>query len=526
MATSRRAKGLPHCLLLAVLGGTLLAGSFPPLNLWPFAWIALAPLLSALPGCRLRWVLLTGYVCGLVLHGALNAWIPAAILSAAPSLHLSRTAVEGLALVAFAAAVGFILAPFFALFAAAVPWATATLRPVVRCLFIAALWTALEYVWSLGPLGYPWAALGYSQWKVLPLIQIAAWTGVYGLSFLIVLFNAAAAEGLRNGRTRGSRKPLKVVVSLLVLAVALGIWQRSTDRTGRPLSVAVVQGNFDNLTRGEARQQVRMALEYARLSHEATHSRRTEVVVWPETALLSPLSLAQAEWRLTADAARSSRCSLLTGGVEWRVPQGPFNVAAVFGSDGSLGDIYRKRHLVPFGEYTPGRQRWERLAILSIRDRDFRPGRVPGVVRVGDSKAGVLICFESAFPWLARDCVRRGAEWLAVLTNDAWLQHSSACEHHATLAVLRAVEFHRPVVRAANTGLSWIVDDRGRVVEALGLNRRGVVRAEVKLNNERTFYSRHGDYLPQACLVYCLVVLCWILVKQRRTGQRENGITG
>jgi apolipoprotein N-acyltransferase len=225
--------------------------------------------------------------------------------------------------------------------------------------------------------------------------------------------------------------------------------------------------------------------------------------------------------------ARSAAVDLLVGTVEYRhhgAEVRPLNAAALIRSDGSWGETYAKIHLVPFGEYVPLGPVLgfvNRLAQGAIGD--FLPGTSTLVVRAGGARVGTAICYEMIFPELVREFTAGGAELLANLTNDAWFGDSAGPYQHLQMAAFRAIENRRFLIRAANTGISAIVDPTGRVVARLDLDRSGVLIGEVAPRRERTFYARHGDVFAILCAI--LAAAAAIVAARPSRGAIQEGAT-
>nr|MDA8165984.1 apolipoprotein N-acyltransferase [Desulfobacteraceae bacterium] len=438
--------------LAALLSGLLLFGAAPGLvGLGLLAWVALVPLLLA---CRtaspLRGFKL-GLTAGLPYYLLLLYWV-IIVLSTYGQLSL------GVALAAL-----FLLALYMSLylgvFAAGCAWLGARL-PVLWAAPV--LWVALDFVRGRLFSGFPWQDLGYSQYHMPLIIQSADLFGHYGITFLIILANgllaALAARFTGGGRWREHPASLLGAAGLLVAALVYGgVRQaeiREAIRQAPTRPVAVVQGNIPQDEKWTPAFRRKTVERYIRLSLEAQARQKNTLLVWPETALPfypdeDPLFL-----DLIDKLVRPQGVCLLTGAPRRQAVAGAvhyYNSALLLAPPGRLAGLYDKQHLVPFGEYIPLRQILPFAAPIVETMGDFTPGRDETPLSCGDMRIGVLICFESIFPELARQQTADGAELLLVLTNDAWFGRSSAPWQHFSMAVLRAVENRRPVARAANT---------------------------------------------------------------------------
>jgi apolipoprotein N-acyltransferase len=383
------------------------------------------------------------------------------------------------------------------------------------------LWVAVEYGRSSLPdIDFPWALLGSSQFLNLHLLQSADLFGVWTLSFLVAAVNAAVA-GLLDSKTKGALFGLLqagVVTVLVLAALGYGALRLDGQLAGGEIRTAAVQGNIEQDVKWDPAFKRATYDLYARLSREAA-AESPDLIVWPETA--APFFFAgEPRYQEEISAlARETGAALLFGspGREGAgKPASLRNRAYLVAADGELQGWYDKVHLVPFGEYVP----WKRL--LFFVDKlveavgEFSPGDGPRLLEVGGKRFGTLICYEIIFPDLVRRNVRQGADFLVNITNDAWFGRTAASRQHFSALALRAVENRRPVVRAANTGISGFVDTRGRILVASDLFTRGHYGAVLQLSHETTLYTRMGDALPMACAA----VAAALLLADMRRGKR------
>jgi apolipoprotein N-acyltransferase len=459
-------------LILCALSGLLLSLCFPPAGLWFLAWVALVPWLVALRTGRGWASLLGSWVGGLVFFAALLYW-----------LYLFGISVWLLAAAA--------LALWLMVWGISVRW-IGSLGPLPRLIGAAVLWCGVEWMRGLGEFGFTWGWLGYSQSPALALLPTARLAGTLGLSFLIALVNAAVAE-MVIGTMRGEAwRSLAVAAAGCGLTAAglLGAraWvKRPAALAGPEIQAAVIQGSAHGpllakevnvpLTAREQRQTLDI---YQSLTMKATKARPA-LMVWPESTI--PGAPEAQPWiaaRL-AQIARASDAWLLAGGPYYDQRGRAYNSAYLYSPTGNLTARYDKVQLVPFGEYVPGRSWLPFLNRYHIRDQDFAAAAVPRVLQAGTIAVGPMICFESSFPNLAWALVRRRAQVLVIITNDAWFGHTAAAAQHEQIAVLRAVETGRWVLRAASTGISSIIAPNGRVVAQAGLFQRKALSARIRL---------------------------------------------
>jgi apolipoprotein N-acyltransferase len=386
------------------------------------------------------------------------------------------------------------------------------LRPLSPFAF-AALWTALEHGRSFFLTGWPWGTLGYAQHQNDALLGLAPYAGVYGLSFASVLAGASVLEwALRREPGRSLRRALMAMATVVALhgtgALLRGPAEPGTER----IRVAVLQGNIDQGVKWSPVWAERTLAIYERLTRQAAE-RGAEVVIWPETAVPgAPDGSPGLEARLGA-LARDSGAVLVVGAVGLAshgqgAPPDLFDSALLYDPDGERRDRYDKSHLVPFGEYLPLRAllgRFIRAVATGAAGRDVTAGPGPRALGLpigheGIVTAGVPICYELLFPDLVRRFAGDGAQVLFAITNDAWYGRTGAPYQFLAMTALRSAETGLWTARAANTGVSALIDARGRVRERTEIFEEGIVVGDVPLRaGPATFYARHGDWFAFGC---------------------------
>ncbi len=408
------------------------------------------------------------------------------------------TGMDELGLLAFPAWIGLsaALGLYHALFGLCVVTAFriphSTFRIVV---LVPACWVAVEFLRAHAFTGFPWALLGSSQMLNLPLVQWASVFGVYGLSYVVVLGNAAL---IKRGLT-----------PFLVIVVAHGIgwwmWKRvSVENWQHPFRVAVLQGNIAQPDKWSREFQDWTFSFYGRLINEADHF---DFVVWPETAVPNFIRYEREPRERLQKIVRQSRAWHLVGapdadlnerGEMTRQANSVFLVSA----EGSLTARYDKRHLVPFGEFTPFEWLKPLVTKYTIGVAEFRRGEGNGVLSSPFGTLAPLICYEAIFPHEVSRAVRKGAEVLVNVSNDAWFGQSAAPYQHAQAAVFRAVETRRYLIRAANGGVSGVIEPSGQVWPAGSLTESKVLTAAIEPKTGLTWYVRFGDWFAWLCVTF------------------------
>lgn len=495
---ARRAWARPA---LAVGSGVLLALSFPKFGHAAVAFVALAPLLAALPGTRGRRAFALGWLAGLVSALGLLYWTALVVVQ-----------FGGLAW-PLAAAGALLLAAAYALFHGLFAW---TVAGWCRRYGLAALlaapfaWVAVEVLRAHTFFRFPWCLLGYSQLGQTRLIQIASVTAVYGVSFLLAASAAALAYVGLEPRGSARRRALLVVAALFAVTLAFGSWRLAQPAAeGSRLRVGLVQASIPQDEKWDQAHALANIAAHIDLAHDAAR-RGARLVVWPESAVPyrydeTPVIAAELD-----GLARRLGVTLLFGNDDrgGEPPDERFYVGAkMLDARGRLALRYHKIRLVPFGEYVPlqalftlgGRV----TARLVQQVSDFTPGEEYALGDVDGGRLAALICYEAIFPDLAREFATRGAGLLVSITNDGWYGRTSAPYQHFAMAAFRAVENGVYVVRAANTGITGVIDPHGRVIASTRLFARTALVHDVVLAapvaGGRTFYARHGDVFAWTC---------------------------
>jgi apolipoprotein N-acyltransferase len=535
--------------LAAICSGLLYAFCFAPFNLTWFCWIALTPLIAAIwfSGADSRYPrlrsLLLGYVAGLMFFWIVFSW-------------LTTVTVLG----------WFVLQFYMAMYFAIWAWFCDLLRPRERtrqspaaskwnqmlaqarttapraqspwtkstsnlrlALILAAAWTTLEWLRSWVFSGFGWNGLGVALHDNWPLIQIAELTGVAGLSFVVAFANVivitTAYRLVVEARTRVMRPHFDFTVTMAAIVGILIFGLRATQilPPTKPLRVAAVQSNVPQNQKFDPQFTIRIFDQFRRLSEIALRSNPPpDLLVWPESSTPGPVLTDQESYKFVMDLAASADTDFLLGTIEVD-SRDVYNAALLISDGGERVQMYRKVHLVPFGEYVPGRRTVPLLAQI-VGDQvpgDFKEGKEHTVFTLTDGEVHIapLICFEDTIGELTRQFVlptetSPGANLLVDVTNDGWFQRSAGSHQHLANAIFRCVETRRPMIRAANTGVTCFVNQFGRVTQILqddagSTFTEGVLAGEIKVPTEQelTFYVRHDELFAKACAAITVIAL-------------------
>jgi apolipoprotein N-acyltransferase len=493
---------------LSGFSGLLMTAAFPDIELSWLAWIALIPLLISLDGQSPKSGFRLGFIFGIVHYLSLMYWLVHTLMTFG---HLP---------VYLSVPLLFLLAAYMALypaiFSAAFSW-TVT-RPAGYLFFMPAIWAALEYIRSFFLSGFPWEFLGYSQYRWLALIQMADITGVYGVSFLILSVNVTGFLLWRYVFGRSSPNALNykrsaacgTVVSALLVLHTLGYGQWRTGIIDKaigksPVSqIAVIQGNVDQAIKWNPAFQIATTEKYITLSQSASASR-PDLIVWPETAAPFYFLFNKAPTEIVLRGVRETGTSFLIGSPSF-IPKNEnlkhadfFNSAFLIDPTGNVTGKYDKVHLVPFGEYVPLQQWFPFIGKMVEEVGDFKCGEKGRTVNWGKFPLGIQICYEMIFPDLSREMVRNHAAFLINMTNDAWYGKTSAPYQHFSMAVFRAIENRRSLIRSANTGISGFIDPVGRILATTPLFEDAVISRSLPALTIESFYTRYGDAFALLC---------------------------
>lgn len=498
-------------LLLALLSAILLILSFPDFNLWPLAWVALTPLMLAL--ARRREQPLTAFFCGW-LTGTLFFYLTCYWLTYSMIRYGNIPAVISYALLIPGA---IILGVFPALFSLMLSHLIK--RFGTRALFIAPpLWPSLEWA-RLGVTGQLWNAIAYSQAFHPSLIQAARWGSVYAVGFLILMVNAALAYFIIE-RNRRALIISSSALALIAAIIALSNFQsrtQSREEFAEPSAIVIaVQPNVPMEPTHTLAEYQALVTRHLSLTETALreldgkneYANLLRVVVWPESPMLFTYARDSEFRALISDFARRNRASVLFNSQEPVPASGSYNSAVMVSEGGKLVAQYDKIRLLPFGEYVP-LPRWLPGAnLIPTMVGDFVPGAEYTLMPLGEARTGVFICFESAFPNLAREFAKSGADVLINISNDGYLGQTPVMHQHLANTVFRAAENGRPILRVTNTGITARISERGEVMDETAGFQTAVRIWTVSRNLQgQTFYTRHGDLFVNICATLSLVAL-------------------
>lgn len=480
---------------LAPLAGAALALSFPAPGLWPLALPALAVLFALWTTAAPRRALAEGFVGGGVFFGLMLRWFAAVLIvfsSLGSFLAFAAVVLSGVIMGTLTAVVAWTIARLAARFGRGPALA---LAPV--------LWIAFEVSRATFPFPFPWGTLAAAWARAPGGPAIATVAGSHGLSLVLALGSALGAAWLiSRGHRRIAAAGLGVWCGLALGLTLGGLHARARLPLAPPVHAAVVQGSLSDDDDEQAKLEI-----YERLTADAARGGAT-LVVWPESAV-SFRADTDLQYRAhLQDLARRLAVDLVIGTVSGAPGGGYNNSDALVRPDLGLTAIQAKRQLVPFGEYLPLRFLFGKVpAIAWEMGEDFKPGRTEVVMHARGAAVGALVCFEGVFPKLATSLAAHGANVLVNTTNDSWFGWSAGPAQHLQHTILRAAETGRPLLRAANTGISAIVDRNGQVLGELPLGERGVLTAALVPGTALPPGAAAGGAVAWACAIVAFAAL-------------------
>ncbi len=509
----------------ASLSGVLLFLAFPKHDLGWLAWVGLVPLLAAISGKSVKSAFFLSYLCGIIFFVGVFNWV---------------FQIPGYKFLHHAFLIPY-MGLYFGLFGLAFSIISERSGIALALLATPFLWVTLEYIRAnMSFLSLPWALMGHSQYQWPAIIQLVSLTGTYGLSFLIILVNAAVAAACL-AFLSGFRIQRTAVSLLLGAAVMAGLtlfYGHVTllgAREGRKeVRVSVLQGNIDQERKSDPKKYAKSIMEdYVTLSRQASKDH-PELIVWPEAATPGFILKNMAVLNQVVSLIRGTGTYFLIGSSEYPKfardkPSSQLrvgNTALFFSPEGKVLGQYLKIHLVPFGEYIPfeGIISWPRFIVPENKKSYEVQGKKWNLFAFDDAKFGVLICWEIVFPQLFRRFVKDGANFMINITNEGWFGKSAAPYQMAAISAFRAVENRVSLVRAANTGISCFIDPYGRITGRVKQNNkdifvRGYSTREIRLSNDRTFYTIYGDIFIYVILLVTAVIIFVTFFKIKRGSQ-------
>ncbi len=507
--------------LVAVIAGLLLALAFPKASFAGFAWIAPAVLMFAARRKIGADAFRVGCVSGLVFWLASLYWLLLIPVSGLPILGW------------------ILLAAYLATFTGTWTWLISTFnfqlstwnRRLIWSFAAAAAWVALEMMRARLLGGFPWSFVGVSQYQLVPLIQIASVTGVYGVSFLVVWFSLAlfcAAQMILQNPAKRHVWQAEIILPLVVVVTCFtgGLFHMNQrDTAENVLRVTMIQPSIPQTVMWNPDENEKSFRQFL-AQNEAALTNQTDLLIWPESAVPE---MNEENCRAISNLAQKHHAWLVLNGEDLAVlptATNYFNAAYLVNPEGKLAATYHKQKLVIFGEYVPLVRWLPFLKWFTPIVGGWTPGEKPVTFPIGHAKAAALICFEDTFATVARSAAQDDVDFFVNLTNDGWFGDSSEQWQHMANSVFRCVENGVPLLRCANNGVTCMIDAHGRVEKIFRDDHgseygQGALTIQVPQfrateKSAPTYYNRHGDWFGWGC-VGATGILLWSKLRKTKT---------
>ena len=372
-------------------------------------------------------------------------------------------------------------------------------RRGVNIFFLSFIWPSIELIRSYGSLAFPWISISNALVDYNLIIQNAEYVGMYGMSFWVILVNIFIYKTILS-RTRIS---VVLVIFIIVFPQITGKTIKNSNivkKTNESISIASIQPNIhlsEKWKQGAQRNILTKILSQSSIELNNGKNKNPDLLIWPETSTISYLLKKEGRYNYSRikKMLRGTDSKLIAGIPHYEYKNNKrysYNSVGYFNSEGLI-DIYHKMNLVPGAEYVPLSGYINSLDILNIGLGNFTHGREFTLFNIKSYKFAAMICFESTFPSLSREFVRKGANMLVYVVNDGWYETAPEPQQHANRAIYRAIETRRPIVRCANTGVSMVIDYLGNIQHTIELNKKGTILANIHPNDRLTFYVKYGD---------------------------------
>lgn len=509
----------PKEIFLSSASGILLTLAFPNFYFSQLAWVSFIPLFIALEKKPPPKAFFLGWLTGLIHFMTLLHWVTVSIT------HYGNLPKEISILLLWL--ISLYLGLYVGCFSGLISFFRSRYLddPVVISPII---WVILEYLRTYLLSGFPWGLLGYSQYQHLSLIQISDITGVYGVSFIIVMLNVFLYLLIKWTLFRRDPFPFRYALLTLItflVVIFYGSFRikdiENLTKKSPSLKVDLIQGNIEQNQKWEPSYINETLHIYQGLTIEAAQNF-SDLIVWPESAVPCYFTPELKYSSFFLNLLGKIKAPILFGSLAYEprkdIPHEfkYFNSAFLSSSGEKVFPRYDKIHLVPFGEYVPLKPLLPFVEKLVVGIGDFSPGDQFILFSIPQAKFGVLICYEIIFPDLSRSYSKSGAGFLVNITNDAWFGRTSAPYQHFSMAVFRAIENRTALVRAANSGISGIIEPTGYIQAQTPIFIRTFLEGKIPVKSQPTFYSQNGDVGVAFCgIIFLVLIIFGILMKQK-----------
>lgn len=498
-------------ILLAILSGLLLILSFPRYDIGYLAWLALVPLLIAIKDRSMKSSFGICLITGILFYGGVFYWF---------------SMIKVVSWIDFISVVMYLSLFYYGLFGLGFNFlSTKTRLPGI--VVAPVLWIILEYARSYaGFLSHPQMLMGHSQYLNLSVIQISAFTGTYGVSFLIIMVNIAISDIIHDYSK--ACKPFIMTVLILAISLIYGFGVIAEENNENNISVTVVQGNISHGIKWRPEFRKQHVEKHVLLTRKALrNTKNTSLIVWPETAIEGSLKNDAYYLETLSTLAKDSNSYILFGssqnpkyGSEKFRNEKRFNSAFIISPAGCIEGQYNKIYLLPFAEYLPykGYLPWPSKYVS--RASNLIPGTEYTIFNLGIARFGTIICWESLYPEIFRRFVKKGANFMVNITNESQLGDTASYQF-AAISVFRAVENRISIARAANTGISCFISPCGKIMGRVCSQNgeytcvEGYLTKNVPLSHKKTFYTKYGDVFAYMNMFVAVIFVGVACVKRK-----------
>lgn len=479
---------IKHPTLLAIMAAIGCLLSFPPFNLYPLAFVSLVPLIISFKTCKTRkQAFLNGWIFGLIFMGGFHAWI----------LTLAPWSSIGAILLLWG-----LYSSFLGLFYGLIGFLSVHQK---KPLLFACIWVLVEFVKSISVIGNPAGSIGYSQSFNPMIAAFASIGGLFLVSFICVLINVLAS----NAWYSFTKKPSHILIVTFIGFHLIG-WGLflNTPTSTTTQTISLIQPNHTQKNKLNNKKWQALRNDYLRLIEKNLQLTKASTIILPET-ITPGLNTQQ-----TAFINQLSRLAALYSthiifGTPTKTNNHFYNSAVMVTKKGLSKQVYHKNKLMPFGEYWPVKKGFKAIGLKNlIPGNEFSPGTTTTILTSHSAKIGTAICLESLYPWFFQKATDNGANLLITLVNNAWFFQSSAAAKHLQMTQFRAIEQNRYVLQAANTGISAIIANNGKIIQQTTLNKKEVLTKKIPLLTSKTIYTKTGNWIIILC---CLLFLNCII---------------
>jgi len=512
MVFNQNFKNIVFCLTT----GLLAVCAFPKIDLFFLVWIAFVPLIFAIMKTGLKGSFFYGFISGFIFNAIGLYWL-------VPMLQFNIGSY--VQVVTAACALWMYLALYWGMWGLCLNFSKNILKSVFHsniftALFAASAWVLLEYIRTYLLTGFPWMLIGYSQFKFTGIIQVAEFTGVYGVSFLVIFCNLCFYFWIsaKREKLKSANSYLYLALMLIIAVSIFGLLRINKFRSfgSQEFSVAVVQPNVDQYKKWNKFYENDILLDYEKYAFEISNIK-ADLVVWPETALVGVIPRDRYSYDRAKCIVDATGGFNIVGSLYNDENNRVFNVVLTFENGGDYKVLHKKNHLVPFGEFVPFRALFSRFFGILNQTGDTTKGEDIEIFSNGEMQIGSTICSENFFPDISRKFALMGAKVFTNHTNDAWFFDTAAPYQHFVMNVFRAVENRKSFIVSANSGISGIIEASGLVVRRTLSAKKTLLTGKFFQNDFKTFYTKYGDLFVGVCAgLFLVLVLLGLRIKIRK----------